>query len=85
MIVSPSPPIPFQFTQTNSPLPLAKLPGNFVVWLASPEAKFLKGKYTWVNWDVDELKTRAEEIKNSNMLTLTLEGWPFGTDGSFSL
>jgi len=30
---------------------LADLAGNFVVWVASPEAKFLKGKFVWVNWD----------------------------------
>ncbi|KAH8696439.1 hypothetical protein BGW36DRAFT_451897 [Talaromyces proteolyticus] len=27
------------------------LPGQFYLWLASDEAKFLKDKYVWVNWD----------------------------------
>ena len=31
------------------------LPGNFAVWLASPEAKFLSGRFVWAEWDVDEL------------------------------
>ena len=62
-----------------------ELPGNFAVWLASPEAAFLKGKYTYVNWDVDELKARAEEIERSNLLTLTLEGWPFGKEAGVKL
>jgi len=38
---------------------------------------FLKGKYVWANWDVEELKSRAEEIEKSSLLTLNLEGWPF--------
>jgi NAD(P)-dependent dehydrogenase (short-subunit alcohol dehydrogenase family) len=28
------------------------LPTSFIVWLASPEARFLKGKYLGANWDV---------------------------------
>lgn len=31
------------------------LPGGFAVWLASPEAEFLKGRFVMSNWDVDEL------------------------------
>jgi hypothetical protein len=54
----------------------AELAGSFIVWAASREAEFLKGKLVWSNWDVDELKGRAEEIKNSKMFTMTLEGWP---------
>ena len=54
----------------------AELPGQFCVWLASPEAKFLRGKFVWVNWDVDELKERAEEITNSRLLTTLLDGVP---------
>ncbi|KFY15661.1 hypothetical protein V492_01858 [Pseudogymnoascus sp. VKM F-4246] len=54
------------------------LPGSFNLWLASPEARFLKGKYLWANWDVDELKARANEIESSEELTIGLFGWPFG-------
>ncbi|OBT89059.1 hypothetical protein VE02_02016 [Pseudogymnoascus sp. 03VT05] len=54
------------------------LPGSFNLWLASPEARFLKGKYLWANWDVDELKARAKEIKSSAQLSIGLDGWPFG-------
>ncbi|KAJ5170925.1 Glucose/ribitol dehydrogenase [Penicillium coprophilum] len=53
------------------------LPASFCVWLASPEAKFLNGKYLWANWDVDELKAKAEEIKESSDLSIVLGGWPF--------
>lgn len=47
------------------------------MWLASPEARFLKGKYLWSNWDVDELKSRAKELEESTQLNIDLVGWPF--------
>jgi hypothetical protein len=53
---------------------IVELPASFYVWAASPEAKFLNGKFVWVNWDVDELKERAVEIESSGLLTLTLDG-----------
>ncbi|KAI0195998.1 putative short-chain dehydrogenase [Xylaria flabelliformis] len=34
-----------------------RLPGDYAVWAASPEAKFLHGRFTWAAWDVDQLKT----------------------------
>jgi NAD(P)-dependent dehydrogenase (short-subunit alcohol dehydrogenase family) len=55
---------------------LADLPGHFCVWLASPEARFLKSKFVWANWDADELITRKEEIQNSRLLTWLLDGVP---------
>jgi hypothetical protein len=56
---------------------LVSLPASFNVWLASPEARFLKGKFLWANWDVDELKAQAEEIEASTQLSIGLGGWPF--------
>ncbi|KAH6999370.1 hypothetical protein EDB80DRAFT_687486 [Ilyonectria destructans] len=53
-----------------------ELPAAFVVWLASPEAKFLKGKFVWVNWDAEELISRAKEIENSMLLKVHLDGVP---------
>jgi NAD(P)-dependent dehydrogenase (short-subunit alcohol dehydrogenase family) len=50
------------------------LPGQFHLWLASSEAEFLKGRFVWVNWDVDELKAHAEEIKGSALLKIDLNG-----------
>ncbi|KAI1133685.1 NAD(P)-binding protein [Nemania abortiva] len=32
------------------------LPGHFGVWAASPEAKFLHGRFVWAAWDVEQLK-----------------------------
>ena len=59
---------------------VVSLPASFFVWLASPEAHFLKGKYLWVNWDVDELKAQAKEIEAGTRLTVGLVGWPFQDD-----
>ena len=55
---------------------LVSLPADFVVWAASPEAEFLKGRYVWVNWDIEELKARKEELVEKNLLTMGLRGWP---------
>ncbi|GAB1196658.1 hypothetical protein APSETT444_005933 [Aspergillus pseudonomiae] len=57
------------------------LPASFNVWLASGEAHFLKGKYLWANWDVDELKAKEEEIAASPILSIGLVGWPFDSAG----
>ncbi|KAJ9615301.1 hypothetical protein H2200_001376 [Cladophialophora chaetospira] len=52
------------------------LPGHFCVWLASPEARFLKSKFCWANWDADEMIARKEEIQGSRLLTWLLDGVP---------
>jgi len=49
------------------------------VWLASPEAAFLRGKFVWTNWDVDELKAKEKEIRGTEMLTSNIVGWPFSS------
>ncbi|KAL8646439.1 MAG: hypothetical protein Q9226_006857 [Calogaya cf. arnoldii] len=38
------------------------LPADFLVWIASPEAEFLKNKMVFSSWDVEELKGRKKEI-----------------------
>jgi NAD(P)-dependent dehydrogenase (short-subunit alcohol dehydrogenase family) len=53
------------------------LPASFNVWVASPEARFLKGKYVWANWDVDELKQKKSEIESTSFLNMGVIGWPF--------
>jgi hypothetical protein len=50
------------------------LPSDVSVWLASPEADFLKGRMIWVNWDVEELKAKKDEIIAKNQLGLVLAG-----------
>lgn len=56
------------------------LPASFNVWLASAEARFLKGKFLWANWDVDELKAQSKEIEAGAQLSIGLVGWPFQSD-----
>ncbi|KAJ9606733.1 hypothetical protein H2200_008742 [Cladophialophora chaetospira] len=51
-----------------------ELPGQFVVWVSSPEAAFLSGKLVWANWDAEELSQRSDEIKSSRKLTWVLNG-----------
>lgn len=45
-----------------------RLPGQFAVWLASKEAEFLKGRFVWANWDVEELKGRQAEFEEDQLL-----------------
>ncbi|KAI1188213.1 hypothetical protein F5B17DRAFT_281346 [Nemania serpens] len=52
------------------------LPAHFLVWAASEEARFLKNKFVFANWDVEELKARAGEIAGSSELTISLSGFP---------
>ncbi|KAH8799846.1 hypothetical protein F5884DRAFT_848028 [Xylogone sp. PMI_703] len=52
------------------------LPAHFNVWIASPEAEFLKGKFVWANWDVVELKALAKEVNESMLLRIYLSGVP---------
>ncbi|KAH6605420.1 short-chain dehydrogenase [Trichoderma cornu-damae] len=66
----------------NSPitaLDSVDLPGQFAVWLASPEAAFLSGKFVWANWDVDELKAKKDEIFGKEMLQTGLHGLSFAS------
>ncbi|KXH43071.1 short chain dehydrogenase [Colletotrichum simmondsii] len=50
------------------------LPADFLVWVTSPEASFLNGKFVFANWDVEELKARKAEIENGTDLRLVLSG-----------
>lgn len=49
----------------NTLLPFddVSLAGSEAVWLASPEARFLHGRFVWASWDVDELK--SDEIRKT--------------------
>ncbi|MCJ1401671.1 hypothetical protein MMC11_004888 [Xylographa trunciseda] len=39
-----------------------ELTGNFIAWACSEEARFLAGRFAWVNWDIAELVAAKEEI-----------------------
>ena len=54
------------------------LASNFMVWLASPESEFLRGRFVSANWDVEELEAKKELFENdATLLRPTLGGWPF--------
>ncbi|KAL7916833.1 hypothetical protein GGI35DRAFT_49849 [Trichoderma velutinum] len=48
------------------------LVGEFISWLVSEEAAFLAGRFVWVNWDIDELREKKEEIVSKNLLISAL-------------
>jgi hypothetical protein len=56
---------------------LVELSADFLVWLSQPKTAFLGGKMLFANWDVEELCAKAEEIKDSDKLTIMYGGWPF--------
>ncbi|CEL10647.1 hypothetical protein ASPCAL13763 [Aspergillus calidoustus] len=60
------------------PVDKAELPGDFMVWLTSPEGLFLNGRHVWANWDVPQLKEKADNIKSGLLLTSGVYGWPYG-------
>jgi NAD(P)-dependent dehydrogenase (short-subunit alcohol dehydrogenase family) len=52
-----------------------QLSGQFVVWLASDEANFLRGRFVWANWDVEELVARKQEFEaDKDLLKIGLIG-----------
>jgi hypothetical protein len=51
-----------------------ELVGGTAVWLATKEAYFLNGRFMSVNWSVDELVARKEDIIKSNDLRMVLQG-----------
>jgi hypothetical protein len=58
----------------DSPL----LAGHFAVWLCSEEAKFLRGRFVWCNWDVEELRTKKKLFDENPLLTTgNCIGWPY--------
>ncbi|GKT46333.1 short chain dehydrogenase citE [Colletotrichum spaethianum] len=65
--------LPFSFDDIS-------LPADFLVWIASAEAKFLNGKIVFAAWDVEELKSREKEIvggpPGTGELWLGFQGFP---------
>jgi hypothetical protein len=66
---------------TWSSLGTANLPGAFAVWAASPEAKFLHGRYVYAAWDVEELAKPEimERLEvDRNYLQVSVKGLKWG-------
>jgi NAD(P)-dependent dehydrogenase (short-subunit alcohol dehydrogenase family) len=51
-----------------------ELAGAVAVWLSTPASRFLNGRYTTTNWDVEELMQRQEEIVQKGLLKVKLGG-----------
>ena len=45
-----------------------EVPAGVCVWLTSPDAEFLRGRWISANWKVDELVQRKDEIVKNNLL-----------------
>ena len=54
----------FGMKEDSFPWNDADLPGQFAVWLASKEAIFLKGRFVWANWDVQELVEKKADFES---------------------
>ncbi|PHH70573.1 hypothetical protein CDD82_7038 [Ophiocordyceps australis] len=56
------------------------LPSDYLVWIVSPEADFLRNRLVMTAWDVDELKGRKKEIvggpPGTGDLWLNFSGFP---------
>ncbi|OKP09899.1 Dehydrogenase/reductase SDR family member 11 [Penicillium subrubescens] len=53
-----------------------KLPGNFAVWAASAQAKFLHGRFVWASWDVKEVADSMTDILDRDR-----DYWKLGVKG----
>jgi NAD(P)-dependent dehydrogenase (short-subunit alcohol dehydrogenase family) len=51
-----------------------ELVGGVAVWLATEQAAFMNGRYMSVNWSVDELVERKNEIVSDGLLEVALRG-----------
>ncbi|KAF2488334.1 NAD(P)-binding protein [Lophium mytilinum] len=51
-----------------------ELAAGTAVYLASPQAQFLSGRYMSANWDVDDLEARKTEIIEGDLLKMDLKG-----------
>jgi hypothetical protein len=54
------------------------LAGGYAVWLTTPAADFLKGRYSSCTWDVDDLIAKQSEIEKNNLLTCAITGLTAG-------
>jgi len=48
------------------------LAGGYMLYLASPRADYLRGRYSTANWDVDEMEAHKDEITAGQMLKIGL-------------
>ncbi|KAG2162034.1 hypothetical protein JADG_001773 [Aureobasidium aubasidani] len=65
--------------------PFAKDPGMLTgavsLYLATPKAEYLRGGFTSVNWDVEEMEKHKDEIKEKKLLKLAFLNGKLGPEG----
>jgi NAD(P)-dependent dehydrogenase (short-subunit alcohol dehydrogenase family) len=49
-----------------------ELAGGYCLWMSSPRGEFMRGRYGSVNWDVQELEARRDEILEGELLKMVL-------------
>ncbi|KAL8287591.1 hypothetical protein RQP46_003449 [Phenoliferia psychrophenolica] len=59
---------------SRTPTDAPELAGGYALWLCSPEADLLRGRYSSANWDVDELVARRDEIQEKGLLFTVVKG-----------
>lgn len=52
--------------------------GGYTIWLTTPAADFLKGRYSSCTWDIDALIAMKTEIEKKNLLTCGVRGLTAG-------
>jgi len=57
------------------------LTGGVSLWLDTPTAEFLKGGFLSVNWDVGEMETHKDEIKEGKLNWLGFLNAKLGPEG----
>lgn len=46
--------------------------GGFLTWLTKEKRSWLSGRYVSVNWDVEELEKRKNEIVEKDLLVMRM-------------
>ncbi|KAF2811649.1 NAD(P)-binding protein [Mytilinidion resinicola] len=61
----------------NMPMDDVKLPAHFILWAASAEAAFARGRFIWCNWNVTQLKALKRVEEEPLFMTSGVLGWPW--------
>lgn len=62
---------------------LAALSAGVSLYLTTPQAEFLRGRFISANWAVDDLEAKQDEIVKQNLLTTYIRA-KFGAGGHFA-
>jgi hypothetical protein len=54
------------------------LAAGYAVWLTTPDADFLKGRYSSCGWDVNQLVAKKAEIEKDGLLVAGVTGLTAG-------